>query len=61
MVNKAVTCRFSDTVSEHTPVPEQLPLHPEKSESLAGVAESVTRVPWMMPAVQEEPQSMKLG
>jgi hypothetical protein len=48
-------------VTEHEPVPEQAPLHPEKVEPEAALAVSVTAVPALKLAEHVEPQSMPDG
>ena len=58
----ALTDFAASTVTEHVPVPEQLPpLHPVKVEPLAAVAVSVTLVPALNDAEQAVPQSMPEG
>jgi hypothetical protein len=48
-------------VTVHAPVPEQAPPQPAKVEPAAGVAVSVTEVPWPYVSAQSAPQLMPAG
>ena len=58
----AVTERLASIVTVHVAAaPEQSPDQPAKVEPLAGVAVSVTTVPWSKSRMQVAPQSIPLG
>jgi hypothetical protein len=57
----AVTDLAADIVTEHVPVPVQLPLQPAKVEPAAGVAVNVTAVPLAYEAEQVAPQLIPAG
>jgi hypothetical protein len=61
-VNVAVTDRAPLIVTVHVPVPRQpAPLQPAKVEPAAGVAVSVTVVPWLNDDAQVTPQLIAAG
>jgi hypothetical protein len=61
-VNVAVTDLAASTVTTQVPVPEQPePLQPVKSEPVAGVAVSVTEVPYVYELEQVAPQLIPAG
>lgn len=57
----AVTAVAALIVAVQPPVPEHAPVHPEKTDPVAGVAVSVTAVPELKVAVQVEPQLTPAG
>jgi hypothetical protein len=60
-VKVAIAALALSIVRLHSPVPEQAPDQPEKTEPLAGVAVSVTGVPWSYLCEHVEPQSIPPG
>ena len=60
--SKLAATDFAESiVTEHEPVPEHAPLHPEKAEPVEGVAVNSTTVPPEYVSVQSDPQSIPPG